>query len=137
MARPSKLQENPKTIVLQTLKLSPSPLSAYELLDLLKSAGIKAAPIIYRALHALESDGKVHKIHSTSAYVACNCSHTHSHELSVITVCTRCKYVQELHQSLVIEHLQKLRDLGVALAPSAVVELPIICDRCTTQTKTD
>ena len=130
MARPSKLLVHPKDLVLAALRKSTGPLTAYGLLEKLEPFGVKSAPIVYRALAALEQLGTVHKIKELGAYVACNCADDHSHALSVLTVCTGCKKVHELHDHDVINHLTKLKKLGIELAPHAVIELPIMCERC-------
>ena len=130
MARTSKLLVHPKDMVLAALRKSALPLTAYGLLEKLEPFGVKSAPIVYRALEALENVGSVHKIKELGAYVACNCEENHSHLLSVLTVCKQCKKVQELHDHDVIGHLTKLKKLGINLAPNAVIELPVTCTRC-------
>lgn len=130
MARPSKLPVHPRELILAALRRSKTPLSAYDLLDKLKSHGIKGPPIIYRALENLLAKGVVHKIHATGAYIACNCEENHNHELSVLTICKQCKDVRELHDHAIIHHLEKLRGMQVNLPEYAVIELPIICKRC-------
>lgn len=130
MARTSKLEKHPRELILSALQKSKQPLSAYALLDKMKPHGVQSAPIIYRALAELEKQGSVHKIHAVGAYVACNCHSDHAHPLSVLTVCNDCKTVQELHDHAVIEHLEQLRGLNVNLKETAVIELPVTCQRC-------
>ena len=50
--------------VLRLLKKSQTPLSAYEILDRLRNAGIKAPPTVYRALDSLVARGLAHRIES-------------------------------------------------------------------------
>lgn len=130
MARPSKLLAHPKDMVLEILRKSGSPLTAYSLLDKLEPFGVKSAPIVYRALDALEMDGTVHKIKGLGVYVACNCDDNHVHKLSILTVCKSCKKVKELHDHKVIDYLEGLRRLNINLTEKAVVELPITCELC-------
>lgn len=130
MARPSRLPEPATTLVLNALRQGKKPLSAYALLEKLHQTGIHSSPIVYRALNALQKKGLAHKINRLNAYVACNCNHSHRHELSILTVCQQCDHVEELHQKPVIAHINALREMGVLLSPEAVVELPVICTQC-------
>jgi len=130
MARPSSLAAPSQELVLCALRKHKAPMTAYGLLDALKKTGIKSPPIIYRALAALVQQGVVHHIHALGAFVACNCSHEHTHDLSVLTVCNRCQRVDELHDHEVIHHLGKLRKMEVNLPSHAVIELPVICHAC-------
>lgn len=130
MARPSTLSAPSQELVLKALRKSKAPLTAYNLLEKLKSTGIKSPPIIYRALEALVKSGAVHPIKALNAFVACNCASDHSHALSVLTVCKGCERVEELHNHAVIDHLTKLRKMDVRLPEHAVIELPVICSSC-------
>ncbi|NBX03511.1 MAG: hypothetical protein EBR02_05540 [Alphaproteobacteria bacterium] len=130
MARPSSLDAPAETLVLNALRKAKKPMTAYHLLEKLNASGIKSPPIIYRALAGLMQNGAVHKIKELGAFIACNCHADHNHALSVLTVCGKCEAVGELHDHAVIDHLEKLRKKGVALAPHAVIELPIICSAC-------
>jgi Fur family zinc uptake transcriptional regulator len=105
-------------------------MTAYELLAVLKPQGIKAPPVIYRALDALMKEGAIHKIKELGAFVACDCTQGHHHALSVITVCQECHAVVELHDHGVMHQLESLRDQGIRLSPRAVIELPVTCDAC-------
>jgi Fur family zinc uptake transcriptional regulator len=130
MARPSKHDIPPSEMILAELQKSSKPLSAYQILDKIKRFGVKSPPIVYRALSALQQRGNVHRIDLLNAYVACSCTAAHTHELSVLTVCTSCHAVAELHDHAIIHHLESLRGMGVPLAAKAVFELPITCKAC-------
>ena len=130
MARPSKLLMHPRDMVLDILRKSNAPLTAYNLLRKLQPFGVKSAPIVYRALDGLELAGSVHKIKELGAYVACNCEDDHVHHLSVLTVCKSCKKVKELHDHKVIDYLEGLRQLKINLPDTAIIELPITCEQC-------
>lgn len=130
MARPSSLSAPASELVLTLLRKTNAPMTAYALLEQLKKKGINSAPIIYRALDVLLKDGTAHKIKELSAYVACDCTHTHKHALSVLTVCGDCHEVKELHDHAVIHQLENLRTQGIRLQPHAVIELPVTCSNC-------
>ena len=130
MARPSTLASPATDLVLNALRTHQQPLTAYALLALLKPHGINSAPIIYRALEQLAAQASVHRLQMLNAYVACDCHADHTHGLSILTVCTGCSHVHELHDHAVIHHLEGLRTHGVALAHHAVIELPVQCTSC-------
>src|ERR1700749_4840142 len=113
MGRPSSLPIHPRKLALSELKKHKKPMSAYDLLAKLKPHGVKAAPVVYRALETLMKNGAVHKIKELNAFIACNCKSDHSHNLSVLTVCGECEQVEELHDHGVIHQLEGLRKQGV------------------------
>ena len=130
MARPSSLSEPSQDMVLKVLRKNKLPLSAYAILEKLKKSGIKSPPIVYRALENLIKNGRVHRINELNAFVACNCESDHTHDISVLTVCSTCKKVEELHDHAIIQHLGKLRQMDISLAEHAVIELPVTCAQC-------
>lgn len=130
MPRLSKSSASPQEVILKTLIKNKQPLSAYAILEKVGKFGIKSPPIIYRALDALMTSGKVHKINELNSFIACNCSDDHQHLLSVLTICQTCDKVDELHDHGVIDHLTKLQKFDIGLIKQAVIELPIICTSC-------
>ncbi len=76
------------------LRRSCGPLSAYDVLGELPEANPKIAPAtIYRALPALAECGRVHRLESLNAYIACQCaSHQHA---SILSICDDCGTVEE------------------------------------------
>lgn len=130
MARPSSLSKPAAELVLSLLKSSSEPLTAYKLLAKLKKSGVNSAPIVYRALESLLDGGKIHKINALGAYVACDCTQDHHHEVSILTVCNDCKKVEELHDHKIIHQIEGLRKQGVRIASHAIVELPVVCNSC-------
>lgn len=70
------------------------PLSAYDVLEELRGAHPKIAPpTIYNALSALTKTGRVHRVESLKAYVACQCD-THKNA-SILSICDDCGRVEE------------------------------------------
>jgi len=130
MARPSSLPAPAPQLVFEQLHKAAIPMTAYELLEALRSSGIKSAPIIYRALQVLIQESKVHKLKELRAFVVRD-THQKSHQtLSLFTVCSLCKDVDELHDETVIHQLENLKKSGMRLQDNAIIELPIICDMC-------
>ncbi|MFA9476022.1 MAG: Fur family transcriptional regulator [Filomicrobium sp.] len=88
--RPLNAKE--KLVLSALLKLG-KPASAYDLIDDLKSEGVKAPPTVYRALGRLIDEGLVHRLESLNAFVAC--THTHSQGAVAFAVCDDCGSVAE------------------------------------------
>lgn len=130
MARPSTLPAPAEELVLKELRKSRKPMGAYNILEKVKKFGINNSPVVYRALDALVKRGEAHKINELNAFVACDCTANHKHALSVLTVCSACEKVEELHDHGVIHLLESLRKKGVQLVENAVVELPVMCSKC-------
>ena len=80
-------------LVLDALKASPAPLKAYDILDQLKSLGVRAPMTVYRALDGLQSKGRVHKIEALNAFAPCNISGPHI--VQTFLVCDACGGAEE------------------------------------------
>ena len=89
------LSENQK-LVMDLLERKSGPLSAYMILDELRDSGFRAPLQVYRALEKLISIGKVHRVESLSAFIAC--SHMSCEKLGVtaFVICDKCENVQEV-----------------------------------------
>ena len=73
MARVQTLSRN-QQIVLDIIEKAKGPLKAYSILFNVQKKGINAPQQIYRALDKLIAMGKIHKIESKNAFVACRSS---------------------------------------------------------------
>ena len=73
MQRQQNLTKNQK-IVLDIIEKAKGPLKAYSILFNVQKKGINAPQQIYRALDKLIEMGKIHKIESKNAFVACRSS---------------------------------------------------------------
>jgi len=115
--------------VLRLLCASDSPVSAYELLDQMRTI-VKnpAPPTVYRALDFLRDQGLVHKLESLHAYVGCtHPDHPHS---SQFLICDACGEVTEIEDTSVAE---SLRAAGQALgfrSKRPIVEVLGTCAQC-------
>ena len=70
MAQAQTLSKN-QQIVLDIIEKAKGPLKAYSILFNVQKKGINAPQQIYRALDKLIEIGKIHKIESKNAFVAC------------------------------------------------------------------
>src|SRR5690348_9497346 len=124
-ARLTRLRRNVLMLVLSAER----PLTAYEILDLLRPKDASATPAgVYRSLDFLTELGLVHRIDSAKSFVACAMpDHTHP---SQMLVCRRCGTVVETEDSQVAQATQSLgRRLGFALDRNTM-EFVGLCSSC-------
>ena len=115
--------------VLLLLLSAERPLTAYEILDLLRPEDPSATPAgVYRSLDFLTELGLVHRIDSAKSFVACAMpDHTHP---SQMLVCRRCGTVVETEDSRVARATESLgRRLGFALDRNTM-EFVGLCSSC-------
>jgi Fur family zinc uptake transcriptional regulator len=127
-ARGVRLTETRKN-VLQLLCVSDKPLSAYELLERMRSV-VKnpAPPTIYRALDFLLEQGLVHKLESLHAYVGCE--HPDHPHASQFLICDDCGEVAEVEDPSVVKSLEAAgKEIGFR-TKRPVVELLGTCAQC-------
>lgn len=79
--------------VLAHLKGQIRPISAYEILDGLRSDGVTASTTVYRALEKLLDAGLIHRIESLNAWTIC-CG-SHDDKIPVFAICDDCGNVTE------------------------------------------
>lgn len=116
--------------VLESLRQSSTPLSAYDLLDHLRDSHPKIAPpTVYRALAALTSRGSIHRLESLNAYMACQCG-SHPQE-SILSICGDCGSVGEQASPDVLEILSGLAQASGFTPDRHVIEVHGVCGICT------
>ena len=115
--------------VLRLLCESERPLSAYELLDLMRQeVDNPAPPTVYRALDFLIEQGLVHKQESLHAYVGC--SHPDHPHASQFLICADCGDVAELEDSAVSDSLRAACDAAGFESRRPLIELLGTCADC-------
>ena len=116
------------TNIMEALTEAARPLSAYDLLDRLRPTGVAAPLTVYRALDKLMASGKVHRIESLNAFVAC-CDGEHQHEQTDtappravgFAICDGCGTVDEFSDVDLFAHLgDRLAAKGFAPRSSAI-----------------
>ncbi len=115
--------------VLDLLLQAPRPLTAYEVLDLLRPNDTSATPAsVYRSLDFLLEHGLVHRLETTRAYVACgHPDHPHAGQF---LICRRCGTVVETEDARVTAATDQLgQRLGFVL-DQRTVELTGVCGSC-------
>ncbi|UUX48900.1 transcriptional repressor [Nisaea acidiphila] len=115
----SDVQANSKRVsnhlrVLRILRQSNGPLTAYQILNLLRKHGISGPTTVYRALDRLIESGQVHRIESLNAYVIC--SNPGHRSAAGFVICDRCGGVSEFFDAEVEARLRQLaEDLGFGI----------------------
>lgn len=115
--------------VLGVLRRRRASLSAYDLLEELRGAYPKIAPpTIYNALSALTKRGRVHRVESLKAYVACQCDR-HKHA-SILSICDDCGRVEERIAPDLLEIISGMVAETGFLPLRHVIEVHGICAAC-------
>ena len=97
-------------IVLEIIEKAKEPLKAYSILFSVQKKGIKAPPQVYRALDRLIKLGKIHKIESKNAFVACKNSNCEISNATAFSICEKCEKVTELNNHKLSKYLSNFED---------------------------
>ena len=116
--------------VFQFLKSQKKPISAYQMLESLRSEGVAAATTIYRALDKLNSLGLVHRIESLNAWTVC-CG-SHNNKTPVFEICNDCGNVKEHLDQDFTNNIKKLSKRTGFVADNPILEIKGRCGECTT-----
>jgi len=120
-----------QALVLGQLSRADSPLSAYTILDQLRGDGFRAPLQVYRALEKLIEAGRVHRLESLNAFVACSqadCCDTHAPV--AFAICETCGNVSEISDSGLDSSLNELAVKSGFKLKRSVVELRGLCAGC-------
>lgn len=125
-----KLRLTPaRACVLEALLESHRAMTAYELLDRLRAAGLGSQPpVVYRALDFLMEHGFAHRIERLSAFVAC--THGPDAHAAAFLVCRSCRTVAEADLPSLERRLAQAADGHDFRAERVTVEAEGICGRC-------
>ena len=94
-------------IVLDIVEKAKGPLKAYSILFNVQKKGINAPQQIYRALDKLIEAGKIHKIESKNAFVACKNSNCEVSKATAFSICESCEIVDEISDIKLSKYLSK------------------------------
>jgi Fur family zinc uptake transcriptional regulator len=97
-------------IVLNLVEKAKGPLKAYSILYNVQKKGIKAPLQVYRALEKLIKIGKIHKIESKNAFIACNNSDCEMSNATAFSICDNCEKVKEIKNSNLSKYLSNFHD---------------------------
>lgn len=129
--RPTDLTRN-QELVLDTLNGADGPLSAYDILDRLRTAGLRAPLQVYRALDKLVANGLAHRLESLNAFVCCadaGC-HRRSSGSAAFAICSDCGRVDEFTDPEVTRRLADWAAETAFTLERTTIELRGQCQAC-------
>jgi Fur family transcriptional regulator, zinc uptake regulator len=129
MNEPADLTRN-QTLVLSKLSNTEQPKSAYTLLGELREDGFKAPLQVYRALDKLVAQGRVHRLESISAFVACQHPDCESHAATVFMICEKCGKVAEQADTKVAAALANVAQTQGFRMEKTSIEIRGACGKC-------
>ena len=123
------LTKNQK-IVLDIIEKSSQPLKAYSILFDVKKKGINATLQVYRALDKLVEIGKIHKIESRNAFIACKNSKCQSTKATAFSICESCEDVTEVSNLKLSKYLNNFADKSGMKYNKYNLEFFGLCKNC-------
>ena len=97
-------------IIFDFIEKAKEPLKAYSILFNVQKKGIKAPLQVYRALDKLVEIGKIHKVESRNAFIACKSSSCEISQATAFSICTKCENVSEINNPKLSKYLTNFED---------------------------
>ena len=129
MHKENNLSKN-QQIIFELIHKSPEPLKAYTILSNVQKKGIKAPPQVYRALDKLVEIGKIHKIESKNAFVACRNSDCEISKATAFSICESCEVVDEISDVKLSKYLSSFNHKKGMKFKRFNLELFGLCRKC-------
>ena len=129
MVQPQILSKN-QQVVLEIIEKSKEPLKAYSILYNVQRKGIKAPQQIYRALDKLIEIGKIHKIESRNAFVACKNANCEISKATAFSICEKCENVTEINNLKLSSYLSNFKDTSGMKYNKYNLEFFGLCKKC-------
>ena len=117
-------------IVFDIIEKSREPLKAYSILSNVKKKGIKAPLQVYRALEKLIKLGKIHKVESKNAFVACKSSDCEISKATAFSICEICEKVTEIANNKLSRFLNNFQDSTGMKYKKYNLEFFGLCKKC-------
>ena len=117
-------------IVLDLVEKSSEPLKAYSILFNVQKKGLKAPLQVYRALDKLVEIGKINKIESRNAFVACKSSNCVVSNATAFSICESCEKVTEINNSKLSKYLANFKDNSGMSYSKYNLEFFGLCKNC-------
>ena len=117
-------------IVLDLVEKSTQPLKAYSILFNVQKKGLKAPLRVYRALDKLVEIGKIHKVESRNAFVACKNSSCQVSKATAFSICESCEKVTEINNSKLSKYLTNFEDNSGMKYSKYNLEFFGLCKKC-------
>ena len=129
MAQTQTFSKNQR-IVLDIIEKAKGPLKAYSILFNVQKKGINAPQQIYRALDKLIEAGKIHKIESKNAFVACKNSNCEVSKATAFSICESCEIVDEISDTKLSKYLSKFNNKKGMKFKRFNLEFFGLCKKC-------
>ena len=129
MYKENNLSKN-QQIIFDLIDKSSEPLKAYTILFSVQKKGIKAPPQVYRALDKLVERGKIHKIESKNAFVACRNSNCDISKTTAFSICESCEMVDEINDAKLTKYLTNFSDKKGTKYKRFNLEFFGLCKKC-------
>ena len=129
MSQLQTLSKN-QQMVLEIIVKAKEPLKAYSILYNVQKKGIKAPQQIYRALDKLIEIGKIHKVESRNAFVACKNSNCEISKATAFSICENCELVEEINDMKLSNYLINYNDKTGMKYKKYNLEFFGICRKC-------
>ena len=119
-------------IIFDLIDKSPEPLKAYSILHNVQKKGIKAPLQVYRVLDKLIEIGKIHKIESRNAFIACQNSSCQVAKATAFSICEMCEKVTEISNAGLSKYLTSFKDKEGMKYSKYNLEFFGLCKKCRT-----
>ena len=119
-----------QNIIFDLIDQSSEPLKAYAILFNVQKKGIKAPLQVYRALDKLVEIGKIHKIESRNAFIACQNSSCQVSKATAFSICESCEKVTEVSNSNLSKYLSNIKDKEGMKYHKYNLEFFGLCKKC-------
>jgi Fur family zinc uptake transcriptional regulator len=129
MSQLQTLSKN-QQVVLDIIIKAKEPLKAYSILNNVQKKGINAPQQIYRALDKLIEIGKIHKIESRNAFVACKNSNCEISKATAFSICESCEQVEEINDTKLSKYLINYNDKKGMKYKKYNLEFFGLCKKC-------
>lgn len=115
-------------VISTLLRQASKPLSAYDLIKLLRDQGVTAPTTVYRSLGRLVAAGMAHRLESLNAFVPC--THACKHGPAMFAICDVCGSVTEFEDEVVVGRLTAWAQSSQFSVAHTAVELRGRCKSC-------
>ena len=129
MQKEHNLSKNQK-IIFDLIDKSGGPMKAYSILFNVQKKGIKAPLQVYRALDKLVEIGKIHKIESRNAFIACQNSSCQVSKATAFSICESCEMVDEINDVKLTKYLTSFSDKKGTKYKRFNLEFFGLCKKC-------
>ena len=126
----TELLSKNQQVVLEIIEKAKEPLKAYSILFDVQKKGIKAPQQIYRALDKLIEIGKIHKIESRNAFVACKNTNCEISKATAFSICKNCEKITEINNTNLSKYLTNFEDDTGMKYQKYNLEFFGLCKRC-------